>query len=88
MRKQIGATTLFVATTVIPMLIFLLSISLDLTRYYAESEKWQSVLDEGAVYAHRFLPFQADSTAAAQAFLGRYGLATQTVEITVDGDSV
>ena len=72
-KNQRGSTTLFIAGGILPLLIFLFSFCLDFSRYYAASEQSQIIVDEAASYASRFLPYQAESAAAAPDQVTRTG---------------
>ena len=83
-----GFMSLFIAAFVIPFLFFLFSFSLDLSKYYAESQQVQKIADDAALYAYRFLPYSEKAAAAARNFLGAHGILSENAAITADGYSV
>jgi hypothetical protein len=87
-QKECGATTLFVAAVVLPMLFFVFSISLDVSRYYTAHEKNQKVLDEAVLYGQRFLPYQKEAKEVTESYLNSHGLDSNVVSVEVDGDKV
>lgn len=86
--QQRGSITLLIAGGILPLLIFVLTLGLDLSRYYSASEQFQVYADEATSYASRFLPYTADAQAAAKAYLERYGLDHQNAAVKVDSDTV
>ena len=83
-----GSISFFVAAFVIPFLFFLFSLSLDLSKYYTETQKAQKAADDAALFAYRFLPFGDQAVIAARNFLNDYGNLAEGAEITADGHSV
>ncbi|MBN8549312.1 MAG: hypothetical protein J0M12_08370 [Deltaproteobacteria bacterium] len=88
LRAEGGTTVLMAATVVLPIIFFLFSVSLDATRYMAENQQSQKVLDEIAAYAYRFLPFESQARNAAQSYLARYSRLAENTTVTVDSDTV
>lgn len=86
--NNLGATTLFVAAVVLPMLFFVFSLSLDISRYYTANEKLQKVLDEAVTYGQRFLPYQEEARRVTEAFLDSHGIRATDAQVQVDGDRV
>jgi len=87
-HKEKGSVAFFVAAIVLPFLFFLFSLSLDLSTYYTENQKLQKVLDNAALHAYRFLPYQEDAQVAAYSYLSQYGSLADETEIVVTEDSV
>ncbi|NDC38499.1 MAG: hypothetical protein EBZ48_10660 [Proteobacteria bacterium] len=86
-RHQSGSVPLFFVTVMLPALCFLLSLSLDVGTYFNERASTQKALDDAAVYAYRFLPYQSQATAAANQYLSRLGSMSSgvTASFTADG---
>lgn len=78
--REHGSLTLIAALFLLPLAIFVTSLSLDLSRYLFESESTQKILDDAALYAHRFLPFQDEAVQAARTFLSRHELHGQRLD--------
>ena len=87
-RYESGAAMIFVATIILPLFIFLLGITLDVNRYYAESRNAQTVLDQAALYGYRYLPFTEAASTAAVNYLGQYQDIQAQTEVTVTADSI
>jgi len=83
-----GSVTLFILAIVLPLLFFGLSLSVDLGKYYRESQAIQTALDDAARHAYRFLPYVQQARTAAFSYLSRInGLAEKTM-IAVDSDTI
>ncbi|MCO6430833.1 MAG: hypothetical protein J5J00_08225 [Deltaproteobacteria bacterium] len=51
-----GASTMFFAVIVLPMLFLILTLALDLSLFFTIGQKSQTLADEAAMYAFRFMP--------------------------------
>ena len=67
-----GAITLFMAVFVLPILFFLLTLSIDVRGYLQAELATQKVLDEAALYAWRFMGSESDGPNAAIAHAKKY----------------
>lgn len=85
---QLGSITLFAATVLFPIIFFLLSISLDLTQLYAERASVQRVIDQAALYAYRFLPFQVQARHAVDTYLRSLSSIHGSYETYIDSGQV
>lgn len=85
--EQRGSVPVFFVAFVLPLACFLLSLSLDVGSYFSERASTQKVLDDTAMYAYRFLPYQSQAQAAATQYLSRYSSVASgvTVSFPVDG---
>lgn len=54
-HSSTGATTLFFAAIILPLVFFLFTLSMDLRTYLLQRQSVQKNLDEAALYAYRFL---------------------------------
>lgn len=88
LKHERGTTMLLTAAIVVPLLFFLFSLSLDSTRYMVENQKSQKTLDEIALAAYRFLPFEAEAKAAAQSYLSHYPALAAGTQVSVDADAI
>jgi len=86
--KQQGSLSLFFAALVLPLLFFLFALSVDITKYFRESQRAQKALDDAALYAYKFMPFQARASQAARSYLSQYHGLAEAVDIQVDADSI
>lgn len=86
--KQRGSVPLFFVTFVLPLLFFLLSLSLDVGTYFSERANTQKVLDDVAMYAYRFLPYQSQAQSATASYVGRYGPVGAGISLTFPADGV
>jgi len=72
-RVQRGSVPVFFFACLLPLIFFLLSLSLDVGAFLHDRASTQKVLDDAAMYAYRFLPDRTLATNAQQQFLQRYG---------------
>ncbi len=90
--SQCGSVTLLVAVTILPLLFLGLALSVDMANYYGDTRAVQSALDDAAMHAYRFLPYQADAERAATSYLAtrypQYFENGQNVEMRVTGDAI
>lgn len=80
--------SVFVAAFVIPFLFFLFSLSLDLSKYFTETQQAQKAADDAALYAYRFLPYSTKAALAARNYLSSAGSLAESAEISADSYSV
>lgn len=83
-----GSVALFVAAIVLPLLFFAMSLSLDLGKYYRESQDIQKTIDEAAQNAYQFLPYTTAAQAAAESYMAKIAKFSGSTTISVDPDSV
>jgi len=83
-----GAAMIFVATIILPLFIFLLGITLDVSRYYSESRQAQTVLDQAALYGYRYLPFTEAAHSAVTNYLGQYQDMSAGTSISTTPDTI
>jgi hypothetical protein len=69
MKSENGSLTIFIAFIILPIIFFLLTLSMDLSVYYTRSERAQKIVDEAVLYAHRFLPEQEQARNVANLYL-------------------
>lgn len=83
-----GSTLFFVAAVLLPLIFFLFSLSIDVAKYYQEQRRVQKILDDTAMYAHRFLPYTEAAAAAAEAFLEQYPAYSEQVSVSAESDQI
>lgn len=83
-----GSISIFFAGLILPFLFFLFALSIDITKYFRETQRAQKALDDAALYAYKFLPYQARAAQAAQSYLQQMGSSSQGLDVRVDGDSI
>ncbi|MCB0333480.1 MAG: Tad domain-containing protein, partial [Bdellovibrionales bacterium] len=86
--NDVGATTLFFIFVLVPIFFFLAGISLDVTLYYSQKRRAQRALDEAAMFALKYLPYQEAAAQSISAFLERYPEISDHVQIDVTADTV
>ncbi len=86
--RQRGSVPVFFVAFVLPLAFFLLSLSLDVGSYFSERASTQKVLDDTAMYAYRFLPYQSQAQTAATQYLSRYGPVASGVTVSFPTDGV
>ncbi len=77
--KNRGTVSLLVAGLVLPFLFLAFSLGIDLTFYQARRTAAQSILDNAALHAVRFLPYREQAAFAALEFATRGGLDPQFI---------
>lgn len=83
-----GAITLLFAAVLLPLLLFFLILSLDMSEFYAERTSMQRLVDEAALYGYRFLPLIERSRDAVDEYLkGIHGV-HGTFESVIHSDSI
>lgn len=82
-----GTISLLVAGFVLPLLFLAFSLGLDLTAYQAARTGAQSVLDNAALHAVRFLPYREQASFAAVEYATRAGLDPQFMNASAPADS-
>lgn len=82
-----GTVSLLVAGFVLPLLFLAFSLGLDLTAYQSARTAAQSILDNAALHAARFLPFRDQAAFAAVEFASRAGLDPQFLHASAPVDS-
>jgi len=87
-KGESGAAMIFVATIILPLFIFLLGITLDVSRYYSESRQAQTVLDQAALYGYRYLPFTDAAQTAVMNYLNQYQDMSAGTSITTTPDTI
>ena len=87
-RRQRGAVFIFIAAVMLPLMFFCFTISLDLLSFYRERIRVQRVLDDAAMLAYKFLPYQREALQAANQYLEQSGYSRQVFRTAVDGDGI
>ena len=87
-EAQRGSITFLTVAALLPLIFVLFSLSLDLERYYTESNRLQKALDETALYAERFLPRVELARQAAQSYLARFKIAPTAAITQVGAHSI
>ncbi|MCB0333144.1 MAG: hypothetical protein KDD55_06565, partial [Bdellovibrionales bacterium] len=85
---EVGATIIFVAAVILPVLFFLFSLTFDIAHYFTQRRNAQMVIDEAALYAHRYLPYTTAAASAAEGYLSRYGFLVDKVAMNITPDTV
>jgi hypothetical protein len=83
-----GSITLVSATILLPILFFLLTISLDLTQLYSDRSTVQRLLDEAALQGYRYLPYTDQAKQAVNGYLKQLNSLPGAVETIIGSDSV
>ena len=81
-----SAIILFVA--LLPFLFFLLTIGLDVSRFYLERQRAQKQIDDAALFAYRYLPDSAAAEAAARNYLALYTPEAAETSISATADTI
>jgi hypothetical protein len=83
-----GSITLMATVVLLPILFFLLTISLDLTQLYSDRSTVQRLLDEAALQGYRYLPYSAQARQAVDSYLKQLNSLPGAFETIVKSDSV
>ena len=83
-----GSITLMATVVLLPILFFLLTISLDLTQLYSDRSTVQRILDEAALQGYRYLPYSAQAKQAVDGYLKQLNSLPGAFETIVKSDSV
>ncbi len=75
LKKQNGSFYIFFAAGLLPVLLFLISLSADFAVYNRTDQKLQELADQAALLAWRHLPYQEQAITAARRFLESKGAA-------------
>jgi hypothetical protein len=73
-QRESGTFLLFFVAGLLPMLIFILSLSVDFSIYFRYQQKLQEVADQATLLAWRYLPYQKQAQLAARRFISSKGL--------------
>ncbi len=88
LQSEFGATIIFVAAVILPVLFFLFSLTFDIAHYFTQRRNAQMIIDEAALYAHRYLPYTTAAASAAEGYLSRYGALAEHVAMEITPDTV
>ena len=91
-----GSMTLLLAVFIVPVFFLILSVSLDVAAFLSELQRAQKIVDDTALYAFRFMPYQESARAAACSFVSQQASGEAplicgenvSVAIPVDGSTV
>lgn len=90
LKGQRGASAVFFAVVVLPLLFFVLTLALDLSLFFTSMQRAQALADESAMYAYRFMPDSAAARSAGEGYASRFagarGLKFEQVSVSVDDD--
>lgn len=87
-HEQRGSSALFFCVIILPLLFLLFVVSMDSTAYYRESQRAQKAMDDAALHAWRFLPFQAEAQAAAVRYLAQFSELGGSAEVDATADRI
>ncbi len=83
-----GSIAFMLAAVLLPFLFLLFALSIDVTRFLREEQLAQKRVDDAALFAYRFLPFQHEAETAARNYLSQFESNGGQPDVAVDGDSV
>lgn len=81
--NQVGSFLLFFAVGILPLLIFMMALSLDITNYLRADQQLQQTADDAALLAWRYLPYKAQAVEAVNRFIAQQGLGTAVSEVRI-----
>jgi Putative Flp pilus-assembly TadE/G-like len=83
-----GSITLFAAVIMLPLLFFLMTISLDLTQLYSDRASMQRLIDEAALQGYRYLPYSDQAKQAVDGHLRQLNTVKGSFNSVVTSDSI
>ena len=96
--KEAGSMSLYISAIVLPLMFFLLSLSVDIGAYVTETQAIQKIADETSLYASRFLPSAPEAKSAVKTYLndhkisvlnlGDTDIKSRTADVLINADSV
>lgn len=76
--RESGSYLLFFAVGVLPLLLFMLALSVDVGNYMRAQQRLQKTADDAALLAWRYFPYHSEAVSAVNAFIAQRGL-SQTI---------
>ena len=73
-KSEQGTFMLFFAAGILPLLMFMMALSIDITSYMRADERLQETADDAAILAWHYLPYQIQALEAVNRFISQRGL--------------
>ena len=86
--RQEGSVAFFVTACVLPLLVLILSISLDVSSYLRTLQAVTEAMDDAALQAYRYLPDVDAASGAARSHLRAHSAYSEQIRISIEKDAI